>query len=119
VEYILGLKLHGDHFTVEPCIPSHWPGYSMIYRYGGSTYRIEVAVDEGRRTKDEGATVAIHNGQSPASRRHTSHVEVMIDGVSVPDGKVPMVDDGQTHEVLVSLSASKIAGHMAKAASEA
>src|SRR5436190_9779817 len=67
VEYILGLKLHGDHFTIEPCIPSHWPGYSMIYRYGSSVYRIEVTAGKQERPEvrdqtSEGVTIASGNG---------------------------------------------------------
>ncbi len=80
VEYVLGLKLHGDHFTVEPCIPSHWPGYSMVYTRGETSYRISVEKGAGQ----------------------TSQVQkVELDGSPLPDCKVPLVDDRQRHEVRV------------------
>jgi cellobiose phosphorylase len=82
IEYILGLKLHGDHFTIEPCIPSHWPGYSMVYRRGETSYRISV-----------------ENG-SGASRGVQA---IELDGSPLPDLKVRLVDDGQMHEVRVTM----------------
>jgi cyclic beta-1,2-glucan synthetase len=78
VEYILGLKLHGDHFTIEPCIPSHWPGYSMTFRYRNSRYHISVEAAFG-------------------ATREAELVE--LDGSPLPDGRVPLVNDGKTHEV--------------------
>ncbi len=87
VEYILGLKLHADHFTVEPCIPSHWPGYSMNFRYRDSSYHI--SVEAGLGTSGE-------------------VIAVQLDGSSLLDCKVPLVNDGKTHEVRVLLKTSKV-----------
>ena len=41
-EEILGLRRRGDTFTVDPCIPSVWPGFSMTWRVDGTLYEIEV-----------------------------------------------------------------------------
>jgi cyclic beta-1,2-glucan synthetase len=79
VEYILGLKRHADHLTVEPCLPSHWPGYTMTYRFGKSTYHITVENEEGA---------------SGAGR-------VEMDGSTLRGGKIPLVDDGAEHQVKV------------------
>ncbi len=82
VEYILGLKRRGDALVVEPCIPSSWPGYSMIYRFGKSSYRI--AVENSNRLC-----------------RGVSNVE--IDGVPQPDSWIKLVDDEREHNVRVVL----------------
>ena len=82
VEYMLGLRLHGDHFTVEPCIPSHWPGYSMTLRHIDTFYHIRV--DAGTGT---GREVGL----------------VELDGSPVHDFKVPLVNDRNSHEVLVRM----------------
>ncbi|MEO5952526.1 MAG: glycosyl transferase family 36, partial [Chloroflexia bacterium] len=82
VEYILGLKLHGDYLTVEPCIPSTWPGYKLTYKHGTSSYHI-----------------TIENEQGETSRSGT----VELVGMPLPDGKVPLLDDGKRHEVRVAL----------------
>ena len=42
VRGLLGLERHGDTFTVQPCIPAMWPGFSMEWKFGSSLYRIEV-----------------------------------------------------------------------------
>jgi cyclic beta-1,2-glucan synthetase len=89
VEYILGLKLHGEHFTVEPCVPAHWPGYSMTLRYRDSHYHISV------------------DGGSGTEREVTA---VELDGSPLPECKVPLIDDGNRHEVRVLLGSTERVG---------
>src|SRR5512134_1564653 len=33
IEEILGFKLHGNYASLEPKLPSDWPGYTLVYRY--------------------------------------------------------------------------------------
>jgi cyclic beta-1,2-glucan synthetase len=82
LEAILGLERVGDGLRFRPCIPPEWPGYRIDYRYGESVYRIEVE-------NPEGAGKGVR--------------EVTLDGEVVPEGRVPLVDDGQTHTVHVTL----------------
>lgn len=42
MEAILGFRLNGDRFTVDPCIPAAWDGYKFYYKNGESVYKIEV-----------------------------------------------------------------------------
>ncbi len=86
VEYILGFKLHGDHCTIEPRIPSDWPGYSMTYRHGKSSYHISVENPHG-------------------GTRCVQAVE--LDGSALPHHKVPLLDDGRKHEVRVVMCADE------------
>ncbi|MBY0563202.1 MAG: protein ndvB [Hyphomonadaceae bacterium] len=43
VEYILGLRFHGDHFTIDPCIPKSWPEFAMTLRL--DRYRYDIRID--------------------------------------------------------------------------
>jgi cyclic beta-1,2-glucan synthetase len=86
VEYILGLKLHGDHFTIEPRIPPNWPGYSMTYRYRTSSYHISV--------------------ENPNSGMCCVQA-IELDGSVLPSQEVPLVDDGRKHEVRVVICAGE------------
>jgi cyclic beta-1,2-glucan synthetase len=80
VETILGFTKHGDTLTVQPRIPRGWPGFSIEYRFGGSTYRI--TVDQTDATSGDAA-------------------EVTLDGRRLESVEIPLVDDGATHEVAV------------------
>jgi cyclic beta-1,2-glucan synthetase len=82
LEEILGLKARGDHCEVAPCIPAAWPGFELVWRYGRSQYRIEVKNPERRS-------------------RGVAHAE--RDGVRVDPRRIPLVDDGATHRVVVVL----------------
>jgi cyclic beta-1,2-glucan synthetase len=105
VEYILGLKLRGDHFVVEPSIPSHWPGYGMTVRHGGHSYHIRVEMKDGLNTG------SLNSHQHPEGTRKMDLCQVEsveLDGTLLHDRKVPLSrnassDDGQ-HEVRVTLA---------------
>lgn len=42
VEFILGLRREGDRITLQPAIPSDWPGFSATVLVGETKYRIRV-----------------------------------------------------------------------------
>jgi cellobiose phosphorylase len=63
--------------VLTPCLPDDWPGYSLEYRYGRSTYQIEII-------------------RVPP---HTDLIEVRVDGVVQAGPAVPLRDDGRTHRV--------------------
>ncbi len=79
---ILGFARKAEYFTVNPCIPEDWPGFSMKYRYGSTIYMIEVA--------------------NP-NRVQGGIVKVTLDGQQVPSDRIPLVDDGKEHQVIVTL----------------
>ena len=95
---MLGLKLHGDHFTVEPCIPSQWPGYRVVYRHGErqTAYHITVENRTGAGRPD---------GAVPPGR-FGCVAAVELDGAPLQGCRVPLADDGQRHEVRVVIGAS-------------
>ena len=81
-EMLLGIQRSGDTLKIEPHVPQDWSEYQINYRFGKTMYhiRVERRVDDG-----EGA--------------------ISMDGKSLPDGSIPLLDDGGMHEVVVRLSA--------------
>ncbi|HYL88831.1 MAG TPA: glucoamylase family protein [Burkholderiales bacterium] len=53
VESLLGLRLEGDKLRLVPCLPPHWPGFKLRYRYGDTVYRIAVLRDESASAESE------------------------------------------------------------------
>jgi cyclic beta-1,2-glucan synthetase len=80
VESILGLRRRGQTFVVDPCIPSSWPEYAITWRFLDSRYEITV-VNPKRRCR----------GVASAT----------LDGVAVDAGAIPLVNDGNTHDVQI------------------
>ena len=73
LEGILGIRRVGKSLQVSPCLPPHWPGYTLDYRFGKSVYHIRVQ----RRTES------------------TSD----IDG----PGCIALKDDGAEHTVVIDV----------------
>ena len=42
LESILGFHLQGNRLRLEPCIPAHWPGFEIAFKYRTSRYEIRV-----------------------------------------------------------------------------
>ncbi len=82
LESILGLRRRGAAFMIDPCIPSSWEHYSITWRIGDTTYEIEV-LNPDRMWK--GVTSA------------------ELDGAKVDPNAIPIVEDGQTHRVTVTM----------------
>ncbi len=84
LEEVLGLKLGGDRLRFDPVIPATWDNLILRYRHGSTLYEITIRNPEG-----------VNRGVG----------EVELDGQPVPDGEVPLTDDGATHRVTVRLGA--------------
>jgi cyclic beta-1,2-glucan synthetase len=82
IESMLGLRRRGDTFSIDPCIPSSWPQYEIAWRIGGTQYVIAVS-NPGRLCR--GVLVAT------------------LDDAPVDATAIPLVDDGQIHQVRVVL----------------
>ena len=65
-----------------PCIPSTWPGFTIDWRLGSTHYHIEVENPE---------------------HRSVGVATVSLDGVDVDATAVPLVDDGRSHSVVVTM----------------
>ena len=82
IEGLLGLRRSGAAWSVDPCIPAMWPGYSIDWRVGQTLYRIVVTNPE-----------RCCRGVQSAS----------LDGDSIDPRAIPLRDDGTTHDVAVVL----------------
>jgi cellobiose phosphorylase len=92
LESILGFDLRGQRLRLRPCIPDDWPEFELTFRRGAASYRF-----------------TFRNGP----HRDTPHV--MLDGESLTDDEVIVVDDAQQHEVLIDCSATAQRGRRASA----
>jgi len=81
LEAILGFTKRGETLAIDPCIPSSWKEFSIEYHHGDSKYSIVVKNPAGVET---GVTSTI------------------LDGETI-EGAVPLVSDGQPHEIIVTL----------------
>jgi cellobiose phosphorylase len=80
LETILGFQVRGDKLTLNPCIPHHWPGFEITYRYRSATYIVRV--------------------ENPTGVEHGVK-KLTLDGKEVEDQQVNLSDDGRSHEVRV------------------
>jgi len=81
LEAILGFNKRGEALSINPCIPSSWKRFSIRYRYGSTSYAITVTNPEG-----------LQRGETRLS----------LDGKAI-EGTLPLVDDGQSHQVIATL----------------
>jgi cyclic beta-1,2-glucan synthetase len=82
LEHILGLRGRGDHFTINPCVPSSWTTFSITWKHQGATYQIEV---------------------SNPDRVWTGVLKAEIDGMVVEHQSIPKAADGGTHLVKITM----------------
>ncbi len=83
LESLLGVQVEttqdGARLRLAPCLPGHWPGFTLDYRYRDTAYRIEVT-------------------------QGSAEPGVTLDGVVQPDMDLPLVDDGKPHQASVRLA---------------
>ena len=85
VESLLGLRLEVDKLYFAPCLPAHWQGFTMHYRYRNTVYRIAVV-------------------QTPTGiDEQAGGMNVTVDGALRADNSIALVDDRQEHSVEVTL----------------
>jgi cyclic beta-1,2-glucan synthetase len=82
LESILGLRRRGSTFEIDPCIPTSWPDYVIVWRFGRTRYEISV---------------------SNPQRCCRGVAEAQLDDVSIDSSAIPLVDDGGIHRVRVTL----------------
>lgn len=84
LESILGFSVEGNTLRLDPCVPKAWWDFEIVYRHKTARYEIQV--------------------ENPAGVcRGIARLE--LDGQALSDGStnVPLIDDGATHHVRVTL----------------
>ena len=82
IQSILGLTRHGTTFSISPCVPSSWAEYQITWSLGTTCYDILV------RNPDR-----VCRGVATAT----------MDGVAVDACRIPILGDGRTHVVAITL----------------
>jgi cellobiose phosphorylase len=92
LESLLGLKLETDRLHIAPCLPAHWDGLKIHYRYRETVYHIAIAQTQ----VGEGGNCGV--------------VSVMVDGVEQDGQAIALVDDRREHAVVVAMCGYGTAG---------
>ncbi|MEP6494568.1 MAG: glucoamylase family protein [bacterium] len=82
LEGLLGFEKRGDTLSLNPCIPTSWPEFTIEYRFRTSRYEI-----------------VVHNPRG-VSRGVTA---LTVDGTAVQGNAIALVDDGAHHAAVVTL----------------
>lgn len=83
IESILGIQKQGGYLLMNPCIPTQWPGFQVIFRHASARYEIVVENPEG-----------VCSGVA----------SLALDGIVLPQQtRIPLHDDGATHQVKIVL----------------
>lgn len=77
-ETLLGITRHGESISIHSSLPAAWHEITLSYQYGGSHYPITV-------------------------RRSTGEYRVLLDGNVLESDRIPLVDDGEAHNVEIEL----------------
>ncbi|MEF1336947.1 N,N'-diacetylchitobiose phosphorylase, partial [Vibrio rotiferianus] len=80
--FILGVRTGFDGLTIDPCIPTNWPGFEVTRQWLGATYNIKVVNPDSVSKGVKSITV---NGE-------------VVTGISVP-----VQAEGSVNEVIVTL----------------
>jgi cellobiose phosphorylase len=91
LESLLGLKLEADRLHITPCLPVHWDGLKIHYRFRETVYHIAIA--QARAGEGE----------------HSGVVGVTLDGIEQDNQAITLVDDQLEHAVTVTMRTSAAA----------
>ncbi|HKY54174.1 MAG TPA: hypothetical protein VJM08_07715, partial [Anaerolineales bacterium] len=76
----------GNYLQIKPCIPRDWPEYQLNYRFGKTMYHILV--------------------KNKQNSRHKTN-QVIMDGETLNDENIPLVDDAKQHEIVITFASRK------------
>jgi cyclic beta-1,2-glucan synthetase len=84
IEGILGIRREGDFVTIEPCIPTAWPGFEAVIKLDSS--RLDISI--------------VNRSAGPACAK--------LDGLPIDciSGKVRVLLDGRTHSLSMETESS-------------
>ena len=82
LEQLLGIRRKASHLEIHPCIPGDWKGYQVNYRFGQSLYHIRIENPNGGNCEVD---------------------QIQMDGKNLPEFRIPLQNDGKTHEIVVTM----------------
>ena len=85
IEWILGIRRRGSKLYIDPQIPNDWPGFTVTYRFGKTSYMIQLVNESKNR----------------------SHASIELDGKSIALTEdipsIELIDDSKEHQVHVKI----------------
>jgi cellobiose phosphorylase len=91
VKWFLGFTREADELILDPAVPENFGDYKLTYQFKTSTYIIEVR----HSTHNAGTEMSADISPVP--------VAIEADGQALQGNRVKLKDDGQKHEITVSL----------------
>ncbi len=91
IEEVLGFKLRGNTLQINPTIPAEWPGFSVIYKHGSSSYTVTVTNPQ-------------HVGRGVAL--------VELDGERQESDRILLRDDGRDHNLQIQMGREWSSSHL-------
>jgi cyclic beta-1,2-glucan synthetase len=85
LESLLGVRLETDRLHIAPCLPAHWDGLKIHYRYRETVYHIAIVQTHAGTDEVGGVT------------------SLVVDGVEQHSQVIPLLDDRREHAVVVSM----------------
>ncbi len=82
IESLIGFHKEGSKLQIDPVIPPTWDGFHIQYRHGKALYKIQVHNP-------------LHRGRGVGG--------VVVDGKTQPSHLINLLDDGQEHQVDITL----------------
>ena len=86
IQGLLGLRRNGATISINPCIPTIWPQYSLHWVVGRTRYRFTVSNPDHR-------SGGIRSAE--------------LDGIAVDASAIPLKDDGHEHDVTIVLGTER------------
>ena len=80
--FILGVRTGFDSLTIDPCIPTNWPGFEVTRQWLGATYNIKVVNPD-----------SVSKGVK----------SITLNGKAITGASVPVQAEGSVNEVIVTL----------------
>lgn len=80
VKWFLGIRKEAEYLIIDPATPKEFGEYSIQYRYGTAIYNIRIESRSKGVLKTE---------------------ELLLDGSKIIGNRIPLIDDGKVHEVIV------------------
>jgi cyclic beta-1,2-glucan synthetase len=85
VESLLGLRIESDKLYIDPCLPSDWVSYKILYRYRETTYRFTITQEHQDKAK----------------------LKIIVDGVESLVNFIHLVDDRKEHQAEIKFTSLK------------
>jgi len=90
VEWILGIRRHGNQLQLQPCIPNEWPEYTVRYRFGKAIYVIVVLNPQHK--------------SSGASKLKLNNKDILLtDNDTLLGPSIELIDDAQEHHIELTM----------------